>query len=57
VSRAILGPTFIATRLAHFVRPRRYELAVNKQFPKPLLWARLPRQGALVAWVWRTTAP
>ena len=27
-----------------------------KQIPKPLLWARLPLQGALIAWVWKTAA-
>jgi uncharacterized membrane protein len=25
-------------------------------FPEPLLWARLPLQGALVAWAWLTAA-
>ena len=45
----------IATLVAVF--PANVEMAVNadrfKQFPKPLLWARLPLQGALIAWVWR----
>jgi uncharacterized membrane protein len=111
MSRALLGVTFLATGVLHFLRPRMYEaimprylpahrelvyasgvaeiaggagvllgrtrrraawcliatlvavfpanveMAVNadrfKQFPKPLLWARLPLQGALIAWVWR----
>jgi uncharacterized membrane protein len=114
MSRALLGLTFVATGVLHFLRPRMYEaimprylpahrelvyasgvaelaggagllhrrtkrhagwwliatlvaifpanveMAVNadrfKQFPKPLLWARLPLQGALIAWVWRTSA-
>jgi uncharacterized membrane protein len=46
----------IATLVAIF--PANVEMAVNadrfRQFPKPLLWARLPLQGALIAWVWRT---
>ena len=45
----------IATLVAIF--PANVEMAVNadrfKRFPKPLLWARLPLQGALIAWVWR----
>jgi uncharacterized membrane protein len=114
MSRALLGVTFLATGVLHFLRPRMYEaimprylpahrelvyasgvaeiagaagvlsdrtrkpaawwliatlvavfpanveMAVNadrfKQFSKPLLWARLPLQGALIAWVWRTAA-
>ena len=114
MSRALLGLTFVATGVLHFLRPRMYEaimprylpahrelvyasgiaelaggagvlhprtrkaagwwliatlvavlpanveMAVNadrfKQFPEPLLWARLPLQGAVIAWVWRTTA-
>ena len=46
----------IATLVAIF--PANVEMALNadrfKPFPKPLLWARLPLQGALIAWVWRT---
>ena len=111
MSRALLGVTFLATGVLHFLRPRMYEaimprylpahrelvyasgvaeiaggagvllsktrrgaawwliatlvaifpanveMAVNadrfKQFPEPLLWARLPLQGVLIAWVWR----
>ena len=30
--------------------------SASTQFPKPLLWARLPLQGALIAWVWQTAA-
>ena len=114
MSRALLGVTFLATGVLHFLRPRIYEaimprylpahrelvyasgvaelaggagvlhaktrrgagwwliatlvaifpanveMAVHaerfKQFPEPLLWARLPLQGALIAWVWRTAA-
>ena len=114
MSRALLGVSFLATGVLHFLRPRMYEaimprylpahrelvyasgvaeiaggagvlggrtrrpaawwliatlvaifpanveMAINadrfKQFPKPLLWARLPLQGALIAWVWRTAA-
>jgi len=112
MSRALLGVTFLATGVLHFLRPRMYEaimprylpahrelvyasgvaeiaggagvlggrtrrpaawwliatlvaifpanveMAIDadrfKQFPKPLLWARLPLQAALIAWVWRT---
>jgi uncharacterized membrane protein len=114
MGRALLGITFLATGVLHFVRPRMYEaimprylpahrelvyasgiaeiaggaavlnartarpggwwliatllavlpanveMAVHAErfpgFPKPLLWARLPFQAVLVAWVWRTTA-
>ena len=45
----------IATLVAIF--PANVEMAVNadrfRRFPEPLLWARLPLQGALIAWVWR----
>ena len=48
----------IATLCAIF--PANIEMAVNakrfRRIPEPLLWARLPLQGALIAWVWRTTA-
>jgi uncharacterized membrane protein len=114
MSRALLGLTFIATGLLHFLRPRMYEaimprylpahrelvyasgaaeiaggagvlhprtrraagwwliatliavfpanveMAVNaerfRQFPRALLWLRLPLQGALIAWAWLTAA-
>ena len=46
----------IATLLAIF--PANVEMAVHAErfrgIPAPLLWARLPLQGALIAWVWRT---
>jgi len=45
----------IATLVAVF--PANVEMAVHaerfKQFPEPLLWARLPLQGALIAWVYK----
>ncbi len=113
-ARAVLGATFLATGVLHFLRPRIYEaimprylpahrelvyasgaaeiaggmgvllerttrpagwwliatlvaifpanveMAVHaerfERIPRPLLWARLPLQGALIAWVWRTAA-
>jgi uncharacterized membrane protein len=112
--RALLGATFLATGLLHFLRPRMYEaimprylpahrelvyasgvaeiaggagvlhsrtkrtagwwliatlvaifpanveMAVHaerfRKIPRPLLWARLPVQGLLIAWVWKTAA-
>ena len=111
-ARALLGVTFIATGVLHFLKPRVYEAIVPdylpahrelvyasgvaeivggagvlisktkrpagwwliatlvavfpanvemamraerfKQIPEPLLWARLPLQGALIAWAWLT---
>ena len=111
--RALLGATFLATGLLHFLRPRMYEaimprylpahrelvyasgvaeiaggagvlhprtrraasywliatlvgvfpanveMAIHperfRRIPKPLLWARLPLQGALIAWVFKTS--
>jgi uncharacterized membrane protein len=48
----------IATLLAIF--PANVEMAMNaerfRRIPEPLLWARLPLQAALIAWVWRTAA-
>jgi uncharacterized membrane protein len=45
----------IATLIAIF--PANVEMAVHaarfRRIPEPLLWARLPVQAALVAWVWR----
>ena len=110
--RALLGATFLATGLLHFLRPRMYEaimprylpahrelvyasgvaeiaggvgvlhartakpagwwliatllaifpanveMAVHaerfRKIPRPLLWARLPVQGLLIAWVFKT---
>src|SRR6185295_18519444 len=55
-TRRLAGWWLIATLLAIF--PANLNMAVNaKRFrivPEPLLWARLPLQGALIAWVWRT---
>ena len=46
----------IATLVAIF--PANVEMAVRaerfRRFPRSLLWARLPVQGALIAWVWKT---
>src|SRR4051812_30695071 len=48
----------IATLVAIF--PANVEMAVHakrfRRIPEPLLWARLPLQPALIAWVWRTAA-
>jgi uncharacterized membrane protein len=112
--RALLGATFLATGILHFLRPRAYEaimprylpahrelvyasgvaeiaggagvlhsrtakpagwwliatliaifpanveMAVHaerfRKIPRPLLWARLPLQGVLIAWVWKSAA-
>jgi uncharacterized membrane protein len=49
------GWWLVATLLAIF--PANLEMAVHaerfRRIPEPLLWARLPLQGAIVAWVWR----
>lgn len=49
------GWFLIATLLAIF--PANVEMAVHaerfRRFPAPLLWARLPLQAAIIAWVWR----
>src|ERR1700759_1751229 len=49
------GWWLVATLLAIF--PANVEMAVHaerfRRFPRPLLWARLPLQGAIIAWVWR----
>jgi uncharacterized membrane protein len=54
----LAGWWLIATLLAVF--PANVEMAVHaerfKQFPEPLLWARLPLQGVLIAWAWLTAA-
>jgi uncharacterized membrane protein len=54
-TRRLAGWWLIATLLAIF--PANVNMAVNAErfrtMPQPLLWARLPLQGALVAWVWR----
>jgi uncharacterized membrane protein len=49
------GWWLVATLLAIF--PANVEMAVHaerfRRIPEPLLWARLPLQGAIIAWVWR----
>ena len=49
------GWWLIATLVAIF--PANVEMAVHaerfRRVPEPLLWARLPVQGLLIAWVWR----
>jgi uncharacterized membrane protein len=54
-TRRLAGWWLIATLLAIF--PANINMAVNagryRKVPEPLLWARLPLQGALIAWVWR----
>jgi uncharacterized membrane protein len=49
------GWWLIATLVAIF--PANVEMAVHAErfprIPEPLLWARLPAQGVLIAWVWR----
>ena len=49
------GWWLVATLLAIF--PANVEMAVQAQrfrrIPRPLLWVRLPLQGAIIAWVWR----
>ena len=55
-TRRLAGWWLVATLIAIF--PANLNMAVNaKRFrivPEPLLWARLPLQGAFIAWVWRT---
>jgi uncharacterized membrane protein len=52
------GWWLIATLVAIF--PANVEMALHaerfERIPRPLLWTRLPLQGALIAWVWRTAA-
>jgi len=54
-TRRLAGWWLIATLLAIF--PANVNMAVNAEryrlVPEPLLWVRLPLQGALIAWVWR----
>jgi uncharacterized membrane protein len=49
------GWWLIATLIAIF--PANVNMAVNadrfRVVPEPLLWARLPLQAVLIAWVWR----
>ena len=53
-TRRPAGWSLILTLLAVF--PANVEMAVHaerfRKIPEPLLWARLPVQGALIAWVW-----
>ena len=53
--RRAAGWWLIATLVAVF--PANVNMAVNadrfRSVPEPLLWARLPVQGLLIAWVWR----
>jgi uncharacterized membrane protein len=54
-TRRVAGWWLIATLIAIF--PANVNMAVNagryRAVPEPLLWTRLPLQGALIAWVWR----
>ena len=54
-TRRAAGWWLIATLVAVF--PANVNMAVNaerfRSVPEPLLWARLPVQGLLIAWVWR----
>jgi uncharacterized membrane protein len=54
-TRRTAGWWLIATLIAVF--PANVNMAVNadrfRSVPEPLLWARLPVQGLLIAWVWR----
>lgn len=54
----LAGWWLIATLVAIF--PANVEMALHaerfRRIPRPLLWVRLPFQGVLVAWVWRTAA-
>ena len=56
-TRRVAGWWLIATLLGVF--PANVEMAAHaerfRSIPKPLLFARLPLQGALIAWVWKTT--
>jgi len=54
-TRRVAGWWLIATLVAIF--PANVSMALNAErfraIPRPLLFARLPLQGALIAWVWR----
>ena len=54
-TRRLAGWWLIATLIAIF--PANVNMAVkadrSRAIPEPLLWARLPLQGVLIAWVWR----
>jgi uncharacterized membrane protein len=57
-TRRPAGWWLIATLIAVF--PANVNMAVNaerfRSVPEPLLWARLPVQALLIAWVWRVAA-
>ncbi len=57
-TRRAAGWWLIATLVAVF--PANVNMAVHadrfRSVPKPLLWARLPVQALLIAWVWRVAA-
>jgi uncharacterized membrane protein len=54
-TRRAAGWWLILTLIAVF--PANVNMAINadrfRSVPEPLLWARLPVQGVLIAWVWR----
>ena len=54
-TRRAAGWWLIATLTAIF--PANVNMAINAErfraVPEPMLWLRLPLQGALIAWVWR----
>jgi uncharacterized membrane protein len=56
--RRAAGWWLIATLVGIF--PANVEMAVHaerfERLPSPLLWARLPLQAVLIAWVWLTAA-
>jgi uncharacterized membrane protein len=53
--KRLAGWWLLATLVAIF--PANVEMAIHaerfRRIPEPLLWARLPVQGLLIAWVWR----
>ena len=53
--KRLAGWWLLATLVAIF--PANVEMAIHaerfRHIPEPLLWARLPVQGLLIAWVWR----
>ena len=55
-TRRAAGWWLIATLVAIF--PANVEMAVHaerfRKIPRPLLWARLPLQGLLIAWVYKS---
>lgn len=57
-TRRAAGWWLIATLVGVF--PANVEMALRperfKRIPKSLLYARLPLQGAMIAWVWKTAA-